>query len=173
MEVNFLNQNPWIPSWLGVFQFDIYLLIVVLSKSMCISTFGLSSSPSNSFFIFFPFGFLKNLPFWFIFTSCIVISSCVAFSFLSLQVPASFLCFIILACFRRYFICLSNRISHRRFDFFSCFLRGSKFSHKLTSPLHRLVHSILLYYSLIYKVELDLFFRFRLNCSPFYVSLWW
>ena len=45
--VNFLNQNPCIPSWLGVFQFDIFC--VILSESMCSSAFGPSSSPSNSF----------------------------------------------------------------------------------------------------------------------------
>ena len=47
MEVNFLNQDPCIPSWPGVFQFDI-LFSVVLSKSMCISVLGPSSSPSSS-----------------------------------------------------------------------------------------------------------------------------
>ena len=35
--------------------------------------------------------------------------------------------------------------------FSSYFLRGSQFSHKLISPLHRLVHLIRLYYFLIYK----------------------
>ena len=49
MKANFLNQNPCNPSWPGVFQFDIFS--VVLSKSMCISAFGSSSSPSNSFVI--------------------------------------------------------------------------------------------------------------------------
>ena len=44
--------------------------------------------------------------------------------------------------------------------FLSCFLRGSLFSHKLISPLHRLVHLIRLYYLLIYKLMLDLFFSF-------------
>ena len=44
--------------------------------------------------------------------------------------------------------------------FSSCFLRGSQFSHKLISPLHRLVHLIWLYYSLICKVVLDLFYSF-------------
>ena len=40
------------------------------------------------------------------------------------------------------------------------FFMGSQCSHKLISPLHRLVHSIRLYYSLIYKVVLDLFHSF-------------
>ena len=40
------------------------------------------------------------------------------FSFLSLKVLASFLCFIMLACFRGFFICVSSRISHPGFDFF-------------------------------------------------------
>ena len=48
MEVKFLNQKSSIPSWPGVFQFDIFFS-VVLSKSMYISPFGPSSSPSNSF----------------------------------------------------------------------------------------------------------------------------
>ena len=81
------------------------------------------------------------------------------FSFLFLHVPASFLCFIILACFHRYFICsLLNFPSW--FWFFPCFLRGSQFSHKLILPLHRLVNLIQLHYSLIYKVVLDLFYSF-------------
>ena len=37
MEVNFLNQKPCIPTWPGVFQFDIFC--VDLSKSMFISSF--------------------------------------------------------------------------------------------------------------------------------------
>ena len=44
MEVNFLNQKSCIPSSAGVFQFEIFFS-VVLSESMCISSFGLSSSP--------------------------------------------------------------------------------------------------------------------------------
>ena len=52
MEVNFLNQNPCISSWLGVFQFDIFLR-VVLSKSVRISAFGPSSNPSRSLVILF------------------------------------------------------------------------------------------------------------------------
>ena len=39
--------------------------------------------------------------------------------------------------------------------FLSCFLRGSQFSHKLISLLHKLVHLIRLFYSLIYKSVLD------------------
>ena len=51
--------------------------------------------------------YLFNLPsfartFQFISSSCIVIFSCVAFSLLFLHVPASFLRFIIFACFRRF-----------------------------------------------------------------------
>ena len=44
--------------------------------------------------------------------------------------------------------------------FSSCFLRGSQFSHKLISPRHRLAHIIRLYYLLMYKLVLDLFFPF-------------
>ena len=57
--------------------------------------------------------------FWFICWSCIVSSSCVAFSFLFLIIPSSILCFIILTCFRRFFIYVSSRNSHPGFDFSS------------------------------------------------------
>ena len=142
-----------------------YFFSVVLSKSMCISAFGLSSSP-NSFvillihlafslcslvvaiflskivwFLLHPVVgvFLCHLPplvgrisfwcfgiscfvcivlpfvnifliflffastFWFISSSYIVIFHCVAFFFLSLHIPVSFLCFMILVCFHRFF----------------------------------------------------------------------
>ena len=66
--------------------------------------------------------YLFNLPsfassFWFIFSSFIVSFSCVVFSFLFLIIPASFFCFIIFACFRRFFIWVSSRNSHPDFDF--------------------------------------------------------
>ena len=48
MEVKFLNQNPCMPSGLGVFQFGIFFN-VVLSVLMSIFAFGPSSSLSNSF----------------------------------------------------------------------------------------------------------------------------
>ena len=50
--MNFLNQKPCIPSWPGIFLFDI-LFSVVLSKSICISALGPSSSPSSSLVILF------------------------------------------------------------------------------------------------------------------------
>ena len=58
--------------------------------------------------------YLINLPslsctFWFISSRCIVIFACVAFSFLFHLVPAVFLCFIILVCYR-FLICVSSRI---------------------------------------------------------------
>ena len=221
MEVNFLKQNPCIPSWPGVFQFDIFLR-VVLSKSMCISIFGSSSSPSNSLVILFIhssfllcfFGchilvqnrsvsfasscwyvfvssppswwenflslfwnvlfclycftlcrYLFNLPsfasaFYFISSSCVVIFSCVAFSFLFLHIPASFLCFIILARFRRFLSAFSVEFPILVLIFSSCFFRGSQFFYKLISPRHRVVKLIRLYYSLIYKEVLDLFYSF-------------
>ena len=63
LEGHFLNQKPCIPSWSGVFQFDIFS--VVLSKQMCISAFGLSLSPSSldklCFFFFF-FGCYLSVP---------------------------------------------------------------------------------------------------------------
>ena len=52
MEVTFWNQNPCIPSWLDIIQFDIFFR-VILSKSMCISAFGSSSGPSTSLVISF------------------------------------------------------------------------------------------------------------------------
>ena len=91
----------------------------------------------------------------FISSSCIVIISCVAFSFLFQNVPVIFLCFIIFACFQRFFICISSRISHPGFYFCSFSLRES-----LILLLHRLVHLIRLYLLLIYMLVLDLFFLF-------------
>ena len=41
----------------------------------------------------------------------------VAFSFLFPHIPASFICFLILACFCRFFICFSSRNFHPGFDF--------------------------------------------------------
>ena len=61
-----------------------------------------------------------------LFPQVVVIFSRVAFSFLFLHIPASFFCFIILACFPRlFFICVSSRISYSGFDF-SWVLRGSQ-----------------------------------------------
>ena len=48
----FKNQNPCIPSWLGVFQFGTFLS-VVLSESRCMSVSRHSSSPCNPFFMLF------------------------------------------------------------------------------------------------------------------------
>ena len=66
--------------------------------------------------------YLFNLPpfastFWFISSSFIVSFSSVVFSFLFLTIPASFFCFIIFACFCRFFISVSSRNSHPGFDF--------------------------------------------------------
>ena len=47
IKVIFFNQRPFMPSWPGVFQFDIFS--VFLSKSMSIFAFSPSSSPSNPF----------------------------------------------------------------------------------------------------------------------------
>ena len=57
--MNFLNQKPCIPSWPGVFQFEFFR--VVLSKSMCISAFGPSSSSSNSLVLIIHSAFLLGL----------------------------------------------------------------------------------------------------------------
>ena len=71
--------------------------------------------------------YLFNLPsfantFWFISSNCIVIFSSVAFSFLSLHVPAPFLCFIILVCLRRFFLNLRFQLNFPSWFWF--FLRA-------------------------------------------------
>ena len=68
MEVNILNQQPCIPSWPPIFQFDI-LFSVVLSKSMCISVLGPSSSPSSSLVTLF-----IHSPFSLYFSGCHIFS---------------------------------------------------------------------------------------------------
>ena len=219
MEENFLNQDPCIPTWSGVFLFNISFS-VFLSCSMCISTYGPSSSLSSSLLILFIQSAFSFMPFLVVIFSskivrflwrpvvgmflchalpvvdriffccfgmscfvCIVLPfvvislisllspelsglftqvvllffSRVIFSFLFPHIPGSF-CFTILACFHRFFICVSSRISHPSFDYF--FVRGSQFSHTLISPLQRLVHLTRLYYSLICKVVFDLFCSF-------------
>ena len=120
--------------------------------------------------------YLFNLPsfastFWFISSSCIVICSCVAWSFLFLHIPASFL---FVSSFWPVFVnvlftfLVENLI--QVLIFLSCFLRGSQFSRKLIWLLHRLVHLIEIYYLLIYISVLDLLYSPLLNCSPFYIS---
>ena len=52
MQVNFLNQNPCMPSQTGVFLFGIFLR-VALSESICIFSLGLSSTLGNSFSLLF------------------------------------------------------------------------------------------------------------------------
>ena len=127
--------------WLGMSCFCLYY------STLCRYLFHLPSFTSN---------------FWLISSSCIVFffSSCL--SFLSLHIPclsfyhlSSFLCFIILTCFRRFFYLRFSRISHPGFDFFFVLLRESQFSHKLISLPHRLVHLIQLYHSLIYMSVFD------------------
>ena len=169
----------------------LYFFSIAFSKSMCISAFGTSSSPSNSFVMLLIYSafllyslsgnilvqnrsvslasgcwyvfissppscwqnflllfwnvllclyyftlcrYLFNLPsfttpFWFISSSCIVNFSCVAVSFLSLSVSAFFLCFIILACFRRFLPAFPVVFSNQVLIFSSCFLRRPRFSH--------------------------------------------
>ena len=116
------------------------------------------------YFVFIVLPFLKicfNLPsfantFWFISSSCIVIFPVLLFPFL-LHVPAFFLCFIILACFCNFFICVSSRIFHSSMVLSLFFFRGPRFSRQQISFDHRLVHLIRLYYLLIYMSLLDLF----------------
>ena len=89
--------------------------------------------------------YLFNLPsfassFWFISSSCIVIFSCVAFSFLYQYIPAFFLCLIIFACFCRFLSAFSVEFPIQIFCLHS--LREPRFSHKLISLLHRLVYFI-------------------------------
>ena len=83
----------------------------------------------NVLFCLYCFTHCRYLPsfastFWFI-LSCTVIFSRVAFSFLFLHIPASFFCFIILACFRRFFfVYVSSRISRPGFDSFFVLFEG-------------------------------------------------
>ena len=77
--------------------------------------------------------YLFNLPsfactFRFISSSCIVIFSCIAFSFLSLYVPTLFFCFIVLTCFRRFFLStFPVEFTIQVLIFSLCFLRGHRF----------------------------------------------
>ena len=97
--------------------------------------------------------------------------SCVTFSFLSLHVPTSFLCFIILAYFRRFFLSACPvEFPIQVLIISSCYLRGSQFSHKLISPLHRFVHLIRLYYSLILTLFHSMFHHDgKVVFSPFII----
>ena len=62
----FLNQNPCMPSWPGVFQFGIFS--VILSESKCIFAFSLSSSPSASFpLLLIHSAFFVVVFFWFLY----------------------------------------------------------------------------------------------------------
>ena len=61
--------------------------------------------------------------------------SCVAFSFSSLNVSASFLCLIILVYFHRFFICISSQISHPGFDFFFMLFEGIPISAQINFAL--------------------------------------
>ena len=126
------------------FFFFVVLKYPVLSVTLCWYLFNLPSFANT---------------FWFISLSWTVIFPCVDFSFLFQHIPAFFFCFIILACFRRFFSAFPIEFRTMVFIFSSCFLRSS-FSHKLSSPLHRLVYLIRLYYSLICKVVIDVFYSF-------------
>ena len=85
---------------------------------------------------------------------------CSLFYVLFKHIPASFLCFIILVCFRWFLSAFRVEYPILVLIFLSCFLRGSLFSHKLMSLLHRLVRLILLYVSLMYKLVLYSFYSF-------------
>ena len=52
IDVSFLNQNPWMPSWPGVFYF-VTCLSITLSESRCMFSSGSSFSLYNSFFMLF------------------------------------------------------------------------------------------------------------------------
>ena len=79
--------------------------------------------------------------FWFISSSCMVcFNCCIAFLFSFQPIPASFLCFIIFACCRRFVMCVSSRIFHPGFEFLFVFFLGEhRFFRRLLSLLHRLV----------------------------------
>ena len=220
MEVNFLNQNPCIVFHRGLAFSSSKLFSIVLSKSMCISAFGPSSSPLNSFvmlfihsasslcflvavfqskivrFLLHPVAgmFLCNLlpvvdriifrwygmfcfvcnVFPFVDISLIFLFSPVLSGLFPQLVLLSFLMLPFLFCsyiFQRLSFVLSFCPDFVDFlfafpvefpilvlIFSSYFLRESQFFQKLISPLHILVNLILLYYSLIYKVVIDLFY---------------
>ena len=70
MEVYFLSQQPYIPN--GLLFSSLIRVSVVLSKSMCISAFGPSSSPFNSLVILF---INRSFSLWF-FSCYIIVWNC-------------------------------------------------------------------------------------------------
>ena len=77
-----------------------------------------------------------------------------------LKCSSVFLYFIIFACYRRFLICVSNRISHPGFDFLFVFFKGNSFFHNLISLLCRLVHLIRWSFSLRKMLILYWFYPF-------------
>ena len=173
MVVNFFNQNPCIPSEPGVFQFDFFS--VILGKSMSISAFGLSSSLSNSFTML-----LIHSAFLLCSLGChILLQNCsasLAYGCLYVFVssPHNFQRFSFLLSFLSVFVAFFSafpvEFPIQVLLFCWCSLMKPIFSHKLILLLHELVHLIRLCFLLVYMLIRDLFFRFHLDCSPFYVS---
>ena len=83
IEVKFLNQNPYIPSWTSDFQFSTFFS-VDLSDSRCIPASGFLWSLYNSAFSFMLFLFLYFTPKLFCF---LCIRLLVEFSFVILECP--------------------------------------------------------------------------------------
>ena len=203
MEVDFLDQKPCIPSWPGVFQFDIFLN-VALSKSVCISAFVPSSSSSISlysfrlFVMFFclPYFSPKSLGFFLhpvdsmfychllpivdrIFFHRFAMSYffCIVLPFVDISLIFLFHLYFLIYFLKFLLFCLLFSVPNNSsvfllfyhfvaifvdflseflveipilvLTFLSWFLRGSQFSRKLISLLHKLVHLIRLYYSLM------------------------
>ena len=152
-------HNPFVTKQKA--PFTIGIIVIFMFHSFFNS---LARSGYLSFDIFLMFLFSPVLS---VFSSgCTVFFSRVAFSFLFQHIPASFFCFIILACFPRFFyLRYPSNFQSWFWLFLLVFLRGSQFSLKLILLLHRLVHLTRLYYSLICKVVLDLFYSFLSEVS--------
>ena len=92
-------------------------LSLFLNVLFCQYCFTLSRDLFNDH-QYFLICFLKFNCFVFLFYLCY-------FFLFSQHVPAFFLCFIIFACFHRFLICFSSRISHQDFEFLLVLFTGS------------------------------------------------
>ena len=111
--------------------------------------------------LFYLCRYLFNLPtfaitFWFIASGCIGILPLLPFP---LCPDMFFLYFVV-----DFFSAFSVDFPIQVLSFSSCFLRGPRFSYKLVSLLHRLVHLIRLCYLLIYEVHTITFQTFFVMC---------
>ena len=98
-----------------------------------------------------------------------VVLLCFFFWFFFL-IPTYFSFLFIFACFRSFLVCVSSRIFHPSFDFSFMLLKGTPVSTDTKYSPAGISSFNLLIFSLINMLVLDFFFRFRLDCSPFYIS---